>query len=97
MVGLARGCCFVFGKFARFLGLDEEPFGLANMTALQNLNLMGNSLMDTIPSQIGSMTGLEFLNLFANQFFGQVPTELAQLTKLSMFSRSDCDALLLRC
>ncbi len=47
-----------------------------------SLNLYGNQLAGTIPSQIGDLTGLQQLFLAWNQLVGDVPQEITNLTLL---------------
>lgn len=58
------------------------PESLANLTALEYLNLNDNGLSGSIPGFLGSLTQLKRLYLEENDFSGEIPAELGQLTNL---------------
>ena len=61
----------------------SELFNLQNLTVL---NLWGNSLYGTLPTELGRFRNMLDLELQENQFEGTIPTELGLLTDLSEFS-----------
>ena len=65
-----------------FKGITELPPEIAQLTALQSLNLMGNQLTQ-LPPEIGQLTALQLLYLYENQLT-QLPPEIAQLTALRL-------------
>ena len=46
------------------------------------LDLSGNGLSGTLPSELGRLTNLEYLYLFTNQLSGSLPSSLGNLTNL---------------
>ncbi|CAJ1934439.1 unnamed protein product [Cylindrotheca closterium] len=56
---------------------------LLPLSNLRYLDLEGNEIQGTIPTEIGSNTKLESLYLEKNRIQGTIPTELASLTTLS--------------
>ena len=74
----------------RFLGLGslfrkvngEIPPELGNLSALEELNLLGNGLVGQIPPELGSLSALEELHLGGNRLTGEIPPELGNLSNL---------------
>ena len=59
------------------------PTQLANLTALEVLDLGGGELTGVIPTQLGSLTKLTRLDLSDNRLTGGIPTQLGGLTALT--------------
>jgi Leucine-rich repeat (LRR) protein len=55
-------------------------YSIENTTVL---NLGGNGLTGSIPSEIGNLTNLTYLNLTTNQLTGEIPPEIGNLTNLN--------------
>lgn len=74
------------------------PSGLGqHLSSLTTLDLSGNKLDSTVPSEIGLLTELETLLLASNQLTGSIPKEvgeLAALTTLDVKSNPDLEHLL---
>ena len=74
----------------RFLGLGslfrkvngEIPPELGNLSALEELHLLGNGLVGQIPPELGSLSALEELHLGGNRLTGEIPPELGNLSNL---------------
>ena len=58
------------------------PAELANLTNLENLNLLANLLSGAIPSELGNLVNLKTLTLTANRLSGAIPSGLGSLTNL---------------
>ncbi|MBC6451955.1 MAG: hypothetical protein GDA43_01095 [Hormoscilla sp. SP5CHS1] len=52
---------------------------LGDLTNLQDLHLIHNSLRGTIPSELGSLSNLQVLGLAKNSLRGTIPSELGSL------------------
>ncbi|GAB4829727.1 hypothetical protein Ancab_040656 [Ancistrocladus abbreviatus] len=61
---------------------------MANLAALQALNLSHNDLTGSIPQSLGSLSNLEALDLSCNLLSGEIPQQLNQLTFLAIFNVS---------
>ena len=55
-----------------------------NMTSLEVMELHGNDLTGTIPSELGSLSSLEVLYLYDNDLTGTIPSELGSLSALEL-------------
>jgi Leucine-rich repeat (LRR) protein len=64
------------------------PPELANLAALQSLDLNFNSLSGGIPPELGSLVNLQQLILSGNQLSGSIPPELGSLPNLTNLSLS---------
>ncbi|KAJ3118026.1 hypothetical protein HDU96_004265 [Phlyctochytrium bullatum] len=64
------------------------PTSLANLGALETLDLSRTNLTGPIPAELGSISTLTILNLSSNSLFGPIPSSVANLTslRLSTFS-----------
>ncbi len=60
-----------------------DPYG-----RVTELNLSGNNLTGTIPTQLGNLTQLTYLNLYNNKLSGSIPAQLGNLINLQVFSLS---------
>ena len=64
-------------------GTEESWEGvLVSGGYLTQLDLAGNKLVGSLPSQLGDLTALQILRLNSNQLTGVIPTDLATLTNL---------------
>jgi len=66
-------------------GPFPSQFGLLS-TAFSQLNLQGNQLTQSIPSQLSSLIGLTYLNFGSNSVSGSIPSKLSTLTSLLAMS-----------
>ena len=64
------------------------PAALADLTALEILNLKGHGLWGEIPSELHRLGNLKKLNLSNNRLSGPVPASLARLEKLLILNLS---------
>jgi Leucine-rich repeat (LRR) protein len=55
---------------------------LKSLVQLKVLNLAGNQLTGSVPSELGDMNTIEILNLGSNQFTGTIPSSFANLAGL---------------
>ena len=60
-----------------------ENYSVLNTTVL---NLGGNQLTGSIPSEIGNLTNLTVLSFYGNQLTGSIPPEIGNLTNLTVLS-----------
>ena len=58
------------------------PAGLAQLSALEFLDLDTNKLIGNIPIEFGQLSNLQYLYLGGNQLSGTIPYQLGQLTNL---------------
>ena len=56
-----------------------EYYDIATTT---EIDLSGNQLTGSIPSEIGCLTNLTYLDLYNNQLTGEIPSEIGNLTRL---------------
>lgn len=66
-------------------GLSEFPKEILSKTNVTELNLSGNNLTGSLPSEIGKLTKLEILNVSNNNMTG-IPAEIGQLSKLRILN-----------
>ena len=71
------------GPSVNLWGVD---YSIENTTVL---NLGGNELTGSIPSEIGNLTNLTYLNLTTNQLTGSIPSEIGNLTNLTSLNLSN--------
>ncbi|RZC82045.1 hypothetical protein C5167_044632 [Papaver somniferum] len=73
------------------LGLEGtlHNFNFSSFSNFVSLNLSGNKLFGTIPSQIGNLTKLIHLDLSINKLSGQLPPKIASLTNLLYLGLSE--------
>ena len=70
--------------------LSDEPLGewqgvtTDDAGRVTELDLFGNNMTGTIPTELGNLTGLTNLALDANQLSGAIPSELGNLSKLEI-------------
>jgi Leucine-rich repeat (LRR) protein len=62
-------------------GLNKLPMDIFNQTDLTGLNVSGNKLTGSLPSQLGNLKKLKFLDASNNQYTG-IPAEIGQLSDL---------------
>jgi hypothetical protein len=62
-------------------GLNKLPMDIFNQTDLIGLNVSGNKLTGSLPSQLGNLKKLKFLDASNNQYTG-IPAEIGQLSDL---------------
>lgn len=53
------------------------------MSSLYDLQLQGNSLTGTIPTELGQLERLQVLRLDTNSLTGNIPAEIGSITTLS--------------
>src|SRR3989344_8057770 len=68
-------------------GLTKVPSDVFEQTALERLDLSGNSLEGALPGEIRHLQNLKVLNLSNNRFTG-VPAEIGQLKALEILDLS---------
>ena len=68
------------GLSVNLWGVD---YSIENTTVL---NLGGNELTGSIPSEIGNLTNLTYLDLYNNQLTGVIPESICELNKLQWTS-----------
>ncbi len=68
--------------------LTSVPQATFSNTAIQELNLSGNSLSGSLPGEIRFLKNLKVLNVSNNQFTG-VPAEIGQLQNLEVLDLSN--------
>ena len=68
--------------------LTEIPQGIFINTKLTTLDLSGNDLSGSLPSEVRHLQNLRVLNLSNNNFTG-VPAEIGQLQKLEILNLSN--------
>lgn len=66
-------------------GLNKLPMDIFNQTDLTSLNVSGNRLTGSLPSQLGNLKKLVILDASNNQFTG-IPAEIGQLTDLEVLN-----------
>ncbi len=69
-------------------GLTKVPADIFVRTDLEELDLSGNALIDSLPSQLGHLTKLKVLNVSGNQMTG-LPAEVGQLSDLEVLNVSN--------
>lgn len=73
---------------------DEEATtraeeNLSIMGGLKELDMSGNQISGSIPSEIGNLTTLTYINLSNNSISGSIPTAVGNLTNLTNLDLSD--------
>jgi hypothetical protein len=70
-------------------GVGCAPFGALDGNMITSLDLHGNVLTGTIPSEIASLTNLRTLDLHGNQLGGTIPLEIGNMASLIILNLSD--------
>ena len=58
------------------------------MTKLSFLDLSGNSIGDTLPSELGALSELTYFGVYCNRITQSVPSSFGKLTNMQVFSTS---------
>ena len=75
-------------KLSAFWLKGAIPPELANLPALQSLDLSFNDLSGGIPAELASLANLQQLNVSSNQLNGNIPPELADMANLTKLDLS---------
>jgi uncharacterized delta-60 repeat protein/gliding motility-associated-like protein len=70
---------------SNWLNADESTWYGVDINACNviNINLAGNNLVGSIPTQIGNLSSLSFLELHSNKLSGSIPTELGNISTMA--------------